>query len=168
MNKTKISSIIMLLLLSFSLVSAYVGTDNIPTYEDLLQENVMLKKQLTQQRMNFNQDFLNFANKCIIRDPLKSYISFDRTMTIEELINPVIVKRGGTRTITNTITNTETEYVHCEECVWRGCRIPTEYQVGTTEPDSCGCTYAICEDVINPIPPHPNPVLVPVPSLAIK
>jgi len=157
MNKKIISYGIVALLIITSLVSAVsyneVQRINSLSYDELVQQNIQLKQQLENERALSIKTFTGMINRCIFIDYSKQYLVINKEQNIQDLFNPTIRRSSSVRTIVET----ETEYIQCEACVWRGCRIPTEIQVGTTEEDDCGCTYAICEPNPNPIPPNPNP-----------
>ena len=160
MKKLMILGLIALLLVS--VVSAAGLGQRQLSYEDLLNENIKLRSQLTLERQHSISAFTSMLNRCIFIKEDQQYFSIDLGQSLQSVLNPTVRRSSSVRTVT------ETEYIQCEVCVWKGCRIPTERQIGTTEPDSCGCTEAICEDIPNPVPPNPRPTPHIKPVLEIK
>ena len=132
MKKIMTYGIVALLLLT-SLVGAVGVIDNGMSREQLLQENYNLKQQIKDNNALNVKIFVGLINRCILAEPNKQYFSIGIDENLSDLLTPV------TRHSTRTVTNTETEYIQCDQCEARPICAPYYFKYVDDGTDECGC-----------------------------
>ena len=127
-----------------------------------------MEQELSSIRGEYNEEIINLMDRAIFIQEGKTYIIMDKNVSASELLAPPVYHSSGS---SSSSTSTSTPGVEvCEICGYSSCK-PNQIQTGTTSPDSCGCTKAICENIPlppNPVPPNPNPQPQIKPDVLIK